>query len=160
MKLYEIDNAIMECVDSETGEIVDFDKLNELTMAREDKLEGVGIAIKNLRAEAKAIRDEEKSLAERRKVLENRADGYMRWLTDVLNGEKFETARVKCGFRKSSRVRIDDSKFFSWAISQDRNDLLNFSEPKANKTKIKEVILSGESIPGVALEETVNLNVR
>lgn len=160
MKLYEIDHAIMECVDNETGEIVDFDKLNALSMTREKKLEGVGIAIKNLTAEAKAIREEEKNLAERRKILVGKADGYKEWLANVLNGDKFETSKIKCKFRKSSRVNVNEKRFGAWAISHDREELLIFAEPKPNKAKLKEVILSGEEIPGVTLEETNSLTVK
>lgn len=160
MKLYEIDHAIMECVDSETGEIVDFDKLNALTMARGKKLEGVGIAIKNLTAEAKALREEEKNLAERRKVLERKAEGYKEWLANVLNGDKFETSKIKCSFRKSSRVDVNENEFSAWAISHDREELLIFAVPKPNKTKLKEVILSGEEIPGVIIEDTNSLTVK
>lgn len=44
MNLYEIDEAIMDCVDMETGEIIDSDKLAELQIARDDKVEGVEVA--------------------------------------------------------------------------------------------------------------------
>lgn len=37
MTLYEINNAILECVDMETGEIIDSDKLSELQMAFDEK---------------------------------------------------------------------------------------------------------------------------
>ena len=60
MTLYEIDNAILGCVDDETGEVIDFDKLDKLTMQREQKLEGAALAVKNLTAEAEAIKAEEK----------------------------------------------------------------------------------------------------
>ena len=35
MKLYEIDNEIMNCIDEETGEIIDPEKLESLEMERE-----------------------------------------------------------------------------------------------------------------------------
>ena len=160
MKLYEIDKAIMDCVDNETGEIVDFEKLNALTMARDKKLEGVGIAIKNLTAEAKAIREEEKNLAERRKSLEHKVEGYKQWLSDVLHGNKFETSKVRCGFRKSSKVIVEEKSFEAWAVSQDREELLIYTSPKPNKTKLKEALLLGENIPGAAIEETLSLSVK
>ena len=37
MKLYEIDEAIMACVDAETGEIVDAEKLEALLIEKEEK---------------------------------------------------------------------------------------------------------------------------
>lgn len=48
MTLYEIDQAIMECVDLETGEIIDVEILSELQMERETKLESVALWIKKL----------------------------------------------------------------------------------------------------------------
>lgn len=34
MKLYEIEQAIMDCIDMETGEIIDAEKLDQLQMER------------------------------------------------------------------------------------------------------------------------------
>ena len=70
MKLYEIDRSIQEIldnmsVDAETGEVtLDEEGLAALQLAREQKLEGVALCIKNLSAEAEAIRNEEKALAD------------------------------------------------------------------------------------------------
>ena len=70
MTLYEI-NAALEAfeseVDEDTGEILNYDKLAELNMAKDEKRENIALYIKNLTAEAKAIREEEKALAERRR---------------------------------------------------------------------------------------------
>ena len=56
MTLYEIDKAIMECVDLETGEIIDTEQLDKLTMEREAKLENVACWIKELKVEAEALK--------------------------------------------------------------------------------------------------------
>ena len=74
MNLYQIDSAISECVDAESGEVLDFDKLAELSMERDRKIENIALWIKNDLSEAKAIWEEEKSLAARRQSLE-RAKG-------------------------------------------------------------------------------------
>lgn len=42
MKLYEINEAILNCIDPETGE-ADPEKLDELLMMREEKLEGLAL---------------------------------------------------------------------------------------------------------------------
>ena len=55
--LYEINQAIMDCVDEETGEIVDIEKLNDLHMQFDDKVENIACFIKNLLSDAKAIKD-------------------------------------------------------------------------------------------------------
>ena len=38
MTLYEINEEIMACVDAETGEVVDAEKLEELLIAKEEKI--------------------------------------------------------------------------------------------------------------------------
>ncbi len=167
MKLYEIDNAIMECVDDETGEIIDFDKLENLMIERDKKLEGVAIAIKNLNAEANEIRQEEKNLVIRRLVIERKIDGYKEWLKTQLRGKKFqlrgkkfETARAVCSFRKSTSVSVDDSKFTAWALSHDRDDLLHFREPTPNRVAIKSALKSNEQIPGCKIVESISMTVK
>lgn len=50
MTLYEINEAIMACVDVETGEIIDLDRLNALEMERDRKISNVACWIKDLKA--------------------------------------------------------------------------------------------------------------
>ncbi|MBR7084867.1 MAG: siphovirus Gp157 family protein, partial [Oscillospiraceae bacterium] len=71
--LYEIESAIYDCVDSETGEVIDEEKLNTLMMERSAKLEGVALWIKNLESDAAAIRAERDNLDKRMKSTENKA---------------------------------------------------------------------------------------
>ena len=53
MNIYEIDKAILECVDEETGEILDFDRLEELQMARDEKIENISVSSEDEELEAK-----------------------------------------------------------------------------------------------------------
>ena len=46
--LYEIDRAIMNCCNQETGEMIDQEALDALMMQRTEKLESVALWIKNL----------------------------------------------------------------------------------------------------------------
>ena len=65
MTIYEIDQAIMNCVDAETGEIIDTERLDKLQMERDAKLENVACWIKDLKAEAEALKAEKQALADR-----------------------------------------------------------------------------------------------
>lgn len=98
MNLYEIkqefEKAIEECVDMETGEIINPTRLDELNMVLTDKRENVALYIKNLSAEAKAIDEEAKNLTNRKRVLNNKVEGLKKYLADNLEGHKFETAKV------------------------------------------------------------------
>lgn len=63
--LYEIDAAILECVDAETGEIIDPDALTALTMQREQKIENVALYYKNLLSDAAQYKAEKDVFAEK-----------------------------------------------------------------------------------------------
>ena len=108
MNLYQIDNEILSCVDAETGEILDVEKLEQLQMERDAKLEGVACWYKDLVADAAKIRDEEKNLAERRKVLENKAEGLKRYLSDALQGQKCQTSKCVVSFRNTPSVALPE----------------------------------------------------
>ena len=53
--LYEINEAILSCIDLESGEIIDEAALEALQMQRDEKIENVGLWIKNLVAESSAL---------------------------------------------------------------------------------------------------------
>ena len=67
--LYEIDEEILNCVDMETGEIIDVERLGQLQLAREDKVEGLPFGLKTCSSDADAIKSEEEKLAQRRKQM-------------------------------------------------------------------------------------------
>ena len=63
MNIYQIDAAIQACLDMDTDELVDMDtgeilSLDALQMEREQKLENVACYIKNLTADADALKAE------------------------------------------------------------------------------------------------------
>ena len=74
LSLYHIDQALEALIDPETGELLDYDAFEQLQMDREHKIENMVCWSKSLDAEAKAIRDEEKELAERRRTMERKRD--------------------------------------------------------------------------------------
>ena len=72
MKLYEInqeiEKAFEECLDLETGEIKDFSKLEELTLAKNDKVREIALFILNLEGEERLIDEQIKKFLARRKL--------------------------------------------------------------------------------------------
>lgn len=151
--LYEIDAQIMACVDFETGEIIDEEKLQALQLEFNQKVEGIALWIKNLLAEAKMIKEEKDNLAERQKSCENKAASLKKYLSSALDGEKFKTAKVSVSYRKSESVEIED-------ISLLDDDYLKFKEPEADKTKIKAALKNGVSLEGVTLVEKNNIQIK
>lgn len=161
MTLYEINQAILDTIDPETGEIVDVDKLSELQMEREQKLEGVALWIKNLNAEAEAYKAEKEAFAEREKAAKNKAESLKKWLAYASNGQKMSTQKVAISFRKSESVEIEDEeRVITYAQKNGRDDLLSYKAPTVNKSAIKAVIKTGKEIPGAVLVEKQNIQIR
>lgn len=160
MKLYEIDNAILECIDFETGEIIDVDKLNELQMERDAKIENVALWIKDLKAEAEAIKAEKLALAERQKVAENKAENLKKWLAYALQGNKFKTARCSVSFRNTESVEITPEGLEN-LMRGGNNELLTYKDPEPNKKAIKDAIKNdGLNVQGVQLVQNVSTIIK
>lgn len=151
--LYEIDEEILNCVDMETGEIIDVEKLGQLQLARDDKVEGIALWIKNLLSDADAIKSEEEKLAQRRKANENKAKNLKEYLSKFLNGQKFKTPKVSISYRKSESVEVTD-------LSKLDDDYLKFAEPTVDKTKVKKALKAGTVLQGVSLVENQNIQIR
>ena len=158
MKFYEIDQAIRElvenAVDPETGEVIlDEAALAELQLARDQKIEGAALMVKELEAEAAAIRNEEIALAKRRKVKENQKDRIKAFLLSALDGGKLETARVKVSCRTGAEKPkvLDEDGFVMWALDADRDELLRYKTPEIDKKKVLQALKLGEELPGVEL---------
>lgn len=153
MKLYEIDNAIMDCVDMETGEIIDIERLSSLQMERDQKIEGIGCWIKNLLADAKALKEEKDNLAARQKAAENKAASLKAYLSSYLNGEKFKTAKVAISYRKSDSVDIAEGAVIP-------KEYLKYSEPTPDKIGLKAALKSGEKFHGISLVTSNNIQIK
>lgn len=153
MKLYEIDEAILGCIDTETGEILDADKLNALQIEREKKLENVALWIKNLTSDAEALKAEKQAFAERQKAAESKAESLKKWLTEALAGEKFKTTRVAVSFRKTKSVQVADI----WQLDE---SFVKYAEPTPDKAAIKKAIEAGQEVTGATLVENVSISVK
>lgn len=153
MKLYEINEAILSCFDLETGEILNEEKLAELQIAREEKIENVALWYKNLCADAEAYKAEKNSFAEKEKAARNKAESLKNWLDYVLAGEGFKTTKVTMSYRKSEQVIIDD-------IYKVDERFLKYAEPTADKVEIKKALKQGEEITGVHLETKSNISIK
>lgn len=153
MTLYEIDQQLLNCIDLETGEIIDAEKLNALMMERDEKIEKVALWIKELKAEAEALKAEKQSFADRQKATENKIESLKKWLVDALNGEKFKTTKVAVSFRKTKSVDVPD------VFALDEN-YIKYAEPTADKAAIKKAIEAGETVKGAQLVENVSISIK
>lgn len=153
MNLYEIDSAIMNCVDMETGEIIDMEALENLQMARDKKIENIGCWIKNLLADAKALKEEKDKFAKRQKAAECKAASLKEYLSGYLNGEKFESTEVSISFRKSDSVVVAENAIVP-------EEFLKYVEPTPDKVGLKAALKAGKEIPGITLVTSQNIQIK
>lgn len=151
--LYEINEQILNCVDMETGEIIDADKLQDLQLAFDEKVEGIACWIKNLLSDAAAIKAEKDALAEREKACKNKAESLKNYLSIVLSGTKFKSPKVSISYRKSESVEVVD-------VTRVPKEFLKYAEPTVDKTKVKEAIKNGMELKGVSLIEKQNIQIK
>lgn len=153
MNLYEIESAILDCIDQETGEVIDIEKLEQLSMERDTKVENIALWIKNLKAEAEAYKAEKQSFEQRQKVAENKMESLKKYLSDYLCGVKFQTTKVSCSFRATASVAISDMESIP-------EEYLRYKDPEPNKEEIKKAIKSGVDVPGAALVSNLSLIIK
>ena len=160
--LYEINQDILDCIDDESGEILDVKKLDALQMEREAKLEGVALWIKDLKAESEAVKAEADKLTARKKALENKIDGLKQWLLYALNGEKLNTPRCKVYQTHSQKVVIDDEKALVDMLmtSPFGEKFLRVNEPEIDKNALKDSMKQGYEYEFAHLEQTESVVIK
>ena len=160
--LYEIDQEILDCVDLETGEILDTEKLDALQIERERKLEGVALWIKDMKAEAAAVKEEADKLTARKKALDNKIESLKNWLLYALGGEKLKTPRCSVYQTHSQKLNVpDEPGLISFLQTlEEPEKFLRFKEPELKKDDIKKALKEGTIIPGAALEETESVVIK
>lgn len=152
--LYHIDQAILNCIDMETGEIIDIEQLERLKIERDAKIENVICWIKNLESDAAAIKAESKILTDRANKAENKAAELKEWLVGALGGQKFDSPRCAVSWRKSEALEIEDEKKIPNAYKVAK------IEYKPDKTYIKNLIKSGTDVPGCKVVRKLNAQIK
>lgn len=152
MNLYEINKAMQECINLETGEI-DLELFEKLQLEKDEKIENVALWIKNLSSDVESMENEKKAFEERIKACKNKVSSLKTYLEMALNGEKFQTSRCSITFRKSKSIEVTD-------ISKLEKNYLKYAEPTADKTAIKKAIESGVTVVGASLVENFNVQIK
>ena len=161
MTIYEIDSRMAGLIDPATGELLDYEAFASLQMEREAKIENMALWYKDLTAEAKAIREEEKALAERRKSAENKAERLKGYLDEALAGESYKSAKVAVSYRRSKAVELaDESAVINELESSGRGDCIYYTAPRVNKVALARLLKDGGAVPGAELVERNNIQVR
>ena len=148
--LYEIDRSILECVDMETGELIDPERLEGLYMERSQKIENIVLWIKNLQSDALAFKTEKEAFDKREKAATAKAESLKRYLAQALQGEKFSTDKCAVSFRKSVKLEVLDAE------SVPEELLVKTVSIRPDANAIKALLKEGQNVSGCVLVENLN----
>ena len=169
MTLYDIDAQIAALdgvaeddmlIDEETGELISVSQaLDALRMEREAKLENVACWVKNLSAEADAIREEENRLIKRRKAAESKAANLKAWMLASMTHEDGTTDKLKTGRVVVSVKRNPPSTVVDEALLPSSYKVAKITY-QPDKELIKRELLAGGEVPGAHLEYGRSVMIR
>lgn len=160
MRLYDIDvnlRALWNKIAEQEGEITeeDMQMLNELEIAKTDKLEGYGVIIREMKSEIDECDAEMKRIKEIADRKKNAMERLKKSLQEFMIGneiDKFESVKVKLSFRKSQSLEIEEDAIIP-------EDLMRIKK-EPDKTAIKEFIVNGGELQGVHLLDKKNIQIK
>ena len=88
-----------------------------------------------------------------RRLTENKAASLKSYLLSILNGEKYNQAKVSISYRTGTSVDIAEG-----AVVPDK--FLKYSEPTPDKTGLKAALKAGEILPGITLVASQNIQIK
>lgn len=144
-------------VDPETGELVGCADLDGINDAFESKAEAVACYIKELSADALAIKNEEATLYERRKANEKRVDRmktYLSYCMGAAEVSKLNTPRCTVSFRASQEVQVINMDVLPEKFRRVKTTV----EP--DKVGIKAAVNGGDKVPGVIVVQKKNIQIK
>ena len=166
LKIYEIPSQIQAAlnaleVDEETGEIVGWERLDELTQGAADKIANTARFIRYAEVQIDAMEKAIAGIKARKQSAQNLVDKLSVLAVNALfalpDGKaKVEEPDIKVTARPSDVVLIDDEtlldeKFFNIKIKQEKN---------VSKTAIKDAIKAGEEVKGARLVMSYKLQIK
>lgn len=153
MKLYEINQAILDCIDLETGEIIAPEKLEALQMDKHEKLRNIAFVALNAAADAKAYEEQEKKFEARKKAAKSTVEWAKETLKRELGGKKMKEAEFSVSYRKSEAVEVADEA----AVP----DEFRIRQPdKIDRAALKAALKNGAVIAGAQIVERQNIQIK
>jgi len=164
MNLYEIALTYRDAADKLADLDLDpqtlEDTLESLSGDLEEKATNTAFLIRNLEANAAAIKDAEAAMAARRKALENRAARVKDWV--LANMMLAGVQKIECPYFKVS-VRDNPAAVEVYEPGLIPAEFMRQPEPPppaVDKTAIKEALKAGQDVPGCKLTVGKRLEIK
>ena len=158
MKLYEIEKELellLFSIEMQDGvpDAEDTKKIEELSLAFDQKMEGIAKHILNLQIEADACKAEAKRIAERGKAAEKKIEGYEHYLqTACPDGGTFGNRKIKWRASEAVKLLVSDDD----VPDQYRKEKITYGIDKAG---IKTDLKNGAELMFAEIEKRKNLKV-
>ena len=140
-------------VDTETGELIDTEALDNLVMERDTKIRNIACWIKNLESDEKALAEQIKTFTARKNAAKNKRESLKSYLAAFLNGKKWQNSEVAISWRKSEAVEVEEGA----AIPE---QYLRYKEPEINKAQLKADLKAGTVVYGCQLVTKNNIQIK
>ncbi len=165
MRLYDINEELRKLWDkvmSQDGELTEEDikALEELNLAKDEKIKGYGVIIRELETEIGCLRAESKRLKELTEKKEKRCEWLANRLKDFMLGNginKFDSVEVNISFRKSYTVMGAEEDLKNGTLSKTFINQTIIEKP--DKTAIKDYLKDGGTLKGcyIGVEEHIQI---
>ncbi|ENQ3106017.1 siphovirus Gp157 family protein [Bacillus cereus] len=160
MKLYELTsnfNELQQKIEDGVDQEVIYDTLQAIDEAIDDKMQGAALLIRNIEAQAEAIKVEEKRLGDRRKAFENNVKNIKDYLYGqmvAVDKRRVKGALITVGIQKnpaSLDIAIDAVIPPEYMIPQ---------EPKVDKKALLAAVKDGMQWDGITLKQGESVRIR
>jgi hypothetical protein len=159
MRLFDIHSAIEQIlatrVDQETGEIGEeaLAALEELELAKNEKILAIAAYLKGERAEGDAVKDQANKLTARAKQHHARADRLEAYIAEHLTpGQNLSDSRSALSWRRSESIEITDESLIPIDYIRTKIEI--------DKAGIKRAMKDGIEIPGSKIKVKMNLQIK
>ena len=142
-----------------------FDTLVGIEEEFEVKAENVGAYIKTLTADVNALKEEEHTLAKRRRTKENQIEWLKRYLLEsmqAINRKEIDRPMAVLSIRNNAEsVQIDnESDFITRCQMCGADDYLRYKMPEIDKAAVKADLQKGYKIEGASLVRKQSLLIK
>ncbi|SFC01895.1 virus Gp157 [Bacillus sp. 491mf] len=160
MKLYELTsnfNQLQQIIEDGADQEAIHDTLQAIDEAIDDKVQGAALLIRNIEAQAEAIKVEEKRLSDRRKFFENnckKIKDYLYQQMVAVDKRRVKGALVTVGIQKnpaSLEIATDAVIPPEYMIAQ---------EPKVHKKALLAAVKDGLQWDGITLKQGESVRIR
>ncbi|MDP7981009.1 siphovirus Gp157 family protein [Bacillus multifaciens] len=160
MKLYELTsnfNTLQQMIEDGADQEAINDTLQAIDEVIDEKVQGAALLIKNIDAQAEAIKVEEKRLADRRKAFENNVKNIKDYLYEqmiAVGKRRVKGALITVGIQKnpaSLEIAADAVIPPEYTIPQ---------EPKVDKRALLAAVKDGMQWHGITLKQGESVRIR